>query len=247
MNRFRLWIEYDGRAFVGWQRQDNGASVQGALERAAVALAGGPVTVHGAGRTDAGVHATRQAAHLDLDREITPEKLADALNAHLRPDPVAVTRAELVPATFHARFSATARHYVYVISNRRAPLTWRRGLAWRVPAPLDDAAMQVGAGHLIGQHDFSTFRDAQCQADSPLRTLDTIRVERRGEDIRITCSARAFLHRQVRSMVGSLVEVGRGRHPSGWMAQILAAADRSACGPVAPPDGLFLTGVDYPE
>ncbi len=247
MTRFRLWIEYDGRPFVGWQRQANGQSVQAALERAAEALEGRAVSVHGAGRTDTGVHATCQAAHLDLDKPLPAGKLADALNAHLRPDPVAVLAAENVADAFHARFSARARHYRYVIINRRAPLTHECGLAWRVPAPLDAGAMQAGARHLIGHHDFSTFRDAKCQALSPARTLDAIDVTCHAARIEITCSARAFLHRQVRSMVGSLVEVGRGRRTPDWIAQILSARDRTRCGPVAPPDGLYLTGVDYPS
>ena len=247
MTRFRLWLEYDGRPFVGWQRQANGPSVQAALERACEALEGRAVQVQGAGRTDTGVHASRQCAHIDLKKPLAAGKVADALNAHLRPDPVAVLNAEAMPDSFHARFSATARHYRYVIINRRAPLTVDRGLAWRVPAALDAGAMHTAAGHLTGRHDFSTFRDAQCQADSPLRTLDTIAVSRHQDRIEITCSARAFLHRQVRSMVGSLVEVGRGRRSPAWIAEILAAADRTRCGPVAPPDGLYLTGVDYPS
>lgn len=245
MTRFRLWIEYDGRPFVGWQRQANGPSVQGALERAGAVLEGRPVTVQGAGRTDAGVHATRQAAHIDLDKPLPADKVADALNAHLRPDPVAVLAAEPMPDEFHARFSATARHYRYEIVNRRAPLTLKQGLAWRVPVHLDAGAMHEAARHLTGRHDFSTFRDAQCQANSPVRTLDAIAVLRRTDRIEITCSARAFLHRQVRSMVGSLVEVGRGRRPPEWIADILAAAERTRCGPVAPADGLYLVGVDY--
>lgn len=247
MTRFRLRIEYDGRPFVGWQRQASGPSVQAALERAAAALEGRPVTVQGAGRTDAGVHAMGQAAHLDLEKPLSAGKVADALNAHLRPDPVAVIAAEAMPDTFHARFSATSRHYRYLIANRRAPLTFERGLAWRVARTLDAEAMNAGAHHLLGRHDFSTFRDAQCQAESPIRTLDEIGVCRRDDRVEITCSARAFLHRQVRSMVGSLVEVGRGRQPPGWIGEILAAADRTRCGPVAPPDGLYLTGVDYPS
>ncbi len=245
MTRFRLWIEYDGRPFVGWQRQANGHSVQAALERAGEALEGRPVTVQGAGRTDAGVHATGQAAHIDIEKPVPAEKVADALNAHLRPDPVAILAAEPMPESFHARFSATARHYRYEIINRRAPVTFERGLAWRIPAPLDADAMDKAARHFIGRHDFSTFRDSQCQADSPIRTLDAMAVARRGERIEISCSARAFLHRQVRSMVGSLVEVGRGRRPTDWIADILAASDRTTCGPVAPADGLYLVAVDY--
>lgn len=247
MGRYRLTLEYDGRAFCGWQRQAGQPSVQAALERAAEALDGAPVTVHGAGRTDTGVHATAQVAHLDLQVQRPAGTVADALNAHLRPDPVAVLAAEPVGADFHARFSATARHYRYVIVNRRADLTFEKGLAWRIGQPLDVHAMQAGARCLLGRHDFSTFRDAQCQADSPVRTLDAIALARRDDRIELTCSARAFLHRQVRSMVGSLVEVGRGRHPPGWIGDILRAAERSACGPVAPADGLYLTGVEYAD
>lgn len=245
MTRYRLDLEYDGRPFQGWQRQAESPSVQAVVERAAAALDGTPVTVHGAGRTDTGVHALGQVAHIDLQTHREASKVADALNYHMRPDPVAVLRAAEVGEDFHARFSATARHYRYVIVNRRADLTVEKGLAWRLAQPLDVDAMDEAAGHLLGRHDFTTFRDAQCQANSPLRTLDMIAVCRFGERIELTCSARSFLHRQVRSMVGSLVEVGRGRRPPGWMGEILAAADRSACGPVAPPDGLYLTGVDY--
>jgi len=245
VTRYRLDIEYDGRPFSGWQRQAHAPSVQGVIERACQALDGRPVTVYGAGRTDAGVHATGQVAHIDLATDRDPGTVADAMNYHMRPDPVAVLEARKVGEEFHARFSATARHYRYVIANRRADLTFEAGLAWRVAQPLDAHAMQEGARHLLGRHDFTTYRDAQCQADSPLRTLDAIAVMRHGGRIEITCSARAFLHRQVRSMVGSLVEVGREKRRPEWIGEILAAADRSACGPVAPPDGLYLTGVDY--
>lgn len=245
MPRYKLTLEYDGRPFAGWQRQAGQPSVQEALEHAAAALEGAPVTVLGAGRTDAGVHATGQVAHLDLSREMTGDKLADALNAHLRPDPVAVLEGARVAADFHARFDATQRHYLYRILNRRADLTFQKGLAWRIGQPLDVGAMHTAAQALMGRHDFSTFRDAQCQADSPVKTLDAIAVRRDGEAVEISCSARSFLHRQVRSMVGSLVEIGRGRRPVGWIGEILAAAERSQCGPVAPPDGLYLIGVDY--
>ena len=245
MTRYRLEIEYDGRAFLGWQRQAEGSTVQQTLEEAAAILDDAPVTAHTAGRTDTGVHALGQVAHIDLSISRPADKVADALNFHMRPAPVAILRAEEVDESFHARFSATARHYRYVIVNRRADLTVHRGLAWRVPQPLDAEAMHIGAQHLLGHHDFTTFRDAQCQAKSPLRTLDRLDVSRQGEQIFVTCSARAFLHRQVRSMVGSLVEVGRARRPADWMAEILDAADRSQCGPVAPPDGLYLTQVDY--
>ncbi|MEM1104914.1 MAG: tRNA pseudouridine(38-40) synthase TruA [Pseudomonadota bacterium] len=245
MTRYRLDIEYDGRGFFGWQRQADAPSVQGALEAAAAKLDGAPVTVFGAGRTDTGVHATGQVAHLDLAIPRPADTVADALNYHMRPAGVAIIAAREAPDTFHARFDARARHYRYTIANRRADLTFEAGLAWRIAQPLDAAAMHAAAQCLVGHHDFTTFRDAQCQAASPLRTLDEIAVRRAGDRVEVTCTARAFLHRQVRSMVGSLVEVGRGKRAPGWIEEILGAADRSACGPVAPPDGLYLTGVDY--
>lgn len=245
MTRYRLDIEYDGRPFQGWQRQADAPSVQEVLEQAAAVLDNAPVTAHAAGRTDTGVHALGQVAHIDLQIARPADKVADALNYHMRPNPVAILRAQEVDEGFHARFSATARHYRYIIVNRRADLTVEHGLAWRVAQPLDADAMHAGAQYLAGHHDFTTFRDSQCQAKSPMRTLDAIAVRRAGERLEITCSARAFLHRQVRSMVGSLVEVGRGRREAAWMGEILAAADRAACGPVAPPDGLYLTRVDY--
>lgn len=247
MPRYKLTLEYDGRPFAGWQRQAGLPSVQEALERAAAGLDSAPVLVQAAGRTDAGVHATGQVAHLDLATPRPTEKLPDALNAHLRPDPVAVLDAEIVAEAFSARFDAIARHYRYRILNRRADLTFQKGLVWRVPSRLDADAMHTAAQALAGHHDFTTFRDSECQADSPMRTLDTIAVARDGGAIDITVSARSFLHRQVRSIVGSLVEVGRGRRRPEWIADILAAKDRAACGPVAPPDGLYLERVDYPD
>lgn len=246
MTRYLIRIEYDGTPFWGWQRQDDGPTVQGVLEVAAAALNGAPVLVYGAGRTDAGVHATAQAAHLDLRDDIPARKVADALNAHLRPHPVAVLSAQAVPDAFHARFDARERHYRYDIFNRRADLTLDIYRAWRVPYALDASTMQAAATHLIGQHDFSTFRDTQCQSKTPVKTLNMLSVERAEDRVMITCSARSFLHKQVRSMVGSLVEVGRGQQTPDWMARILDAKDRTACGPVAPPDGLYLTRVDYP-
>jgi len=243
--RYRLLVEYDGRPFAGWQRQADQPSVQAALEQAGEALNGAPVTVHGAGRTDAGVHALGQVAHVDFTKPIALRKVADAFNAHLRPAPVAVLAADEVDDRFDARHSATARHYRYLILNRRAPATLDKGLVWRVPMALDAGRMHAAAQALAGRHDFTTFRDSECQAASPVKTLDTMKVARAGERIEITCSARSFLHRQVRSMVGSLVEVGRGRQAPGWIADILAAADRTRCGPVAPADGLYLTRVDY--
>ena len=246
MTRYLLRIEYDGAPFWGWQRQDDGPTVQGALETAATRLNGSSVTVYGAGRTDAGVHARGQAAHVDLREEIPERKIADALNAHLRPHPVAVLSAQAVPDEFHARFDATKRYYRYDILSRRADLTLDHGLVWRIPYALDTDDMQSAAQALIGQHDFSTFRDTQCQSKTPVKTLDALNVRREGNRIIVTCSALSFLHKQVRSMVGSLVEVGRGQQSVSWLADALAAKDRTACGPVAPPDGLYLEYVDYP-
>jgi tRNA pseudouridine38-40 synthase len=238
-------VEYDGGPFSGWQRQADAPSVQEALETAASAVDGSPVEVTGAGRTDAGVHAIGQVAHLDLQKSLRPDKVRDAINAHLRPHPVAVLHAELVHDEFHARFDAVQRSYLYRIANRRPDLALDRGRAWRVPMRLNHEAMDEAAQALIGRHDFSTFRDSQCQADSPVKTMDTISVTRLGEDIEIRCAARSFLHRQVRSMVGSLIDVGRGRERPEWISQILKAADRTQCGPVAPPDGLYLVSVKY--
>lgn len=219
-------------------------TVQGALEDAATKLDGGPVTIYGAGRTDSGVHALGQVAHLDfaVDR---PGKVADALNYHLRPLPIAVLSAEKVDQDFHARFSAKARHYRFVIVNRRADLTLEKGLAWRISPVLDASAMHDAAQGLLGTHDFTTFRDVECQAASPVKTLDKFDVSRFGDRIECTLSAQSFLHRQVRSMVGSLVEVGRGKRGAAWVKDILAATDRTACGPVSPPGGLYLEKVDY--
>jgi tRNA pseudouridine38-40 synthase len=245
MPRFKLTIEYEGSAFSGWQRQENGPSVQGALEEAVLRLSGERRHVQGAGRTDAGVHATGQVAHVDLERAWEDWRLREALNAHLGGRPVAVLSVEAAPADFDARRSATFRHYLYRIVNRRAPLTFERGQAWRVKSPLDTAAMAEAALGLIGRHDFTTFRDSQCQAASPIRTLDRFDVTRAGDEVRCIVGARSFLHRQVRSMVGSLVEVGLGRWSAGDLRAALEAADRARCGQVAPPDGLYLTQVDY--
>jgi tRNA pseudouridine38-40 synthase len=246
MPRYRLTIEYHGGPFVGWQRQENGPSVQGALE-AALARLGESATVTGAGRTDAGVHATGQVAHADLSRDWEPFRLAQALNHHLLPAPVAVLAAARVADGFHARFSAVRRHYLYRIVCRRAPLTLDAGLAWRVAYPLDTDAMREGAAALVGRHDFTTFRSAQCQAVSPVKTLDGIAIERDGNEVRFRLHARSFLHNQVRSIVGTLERVGAGRWPAERVSEALAARNRAACGPVAPPDGLYLTRVDYPE
>ena len=245
--RLRLLIEYDGRTFSGWQRQDEQLTVQGVLEDAAEALDGAPVIVQGAGRTDSGVHATGQVAHLELSRPRELRKIADALNYHLRPHPVSVLEATEVDEDFHARFSATGRAYRYLIINRRSHLTFEHGLAWRVSQTLDVGAMNAAAAHLIGTHDFTTFRDAACQAKSPVKTLDTLGVSRYGNRLEVTTSARSFLHRQVRSFVGCLVEVGRGMREPVWVKDILEAADRTQCGPVAPSDGLYLERVMYDD
>ncbi|WP_458759551.1 tRNA pseudouridine(38-40) synthase TruA [Afipia sp. TerB] len=245
MPRYKLTIEYDGAPFCGWQYQDNGPSVQGALEAAVKAMTGDDVRVHGAGRTDAGVHALAQVAHIDLAKEYRGDRVRDALNAHLRPHPIGVLSADIVPDTFEARFSAIRRHYVYRIANRRANLALGAGHAWRVARPLDVAAMHEAAQRLIGKHDFTTFRDTECQAKSPEKTLDVLDVTREGDEVRIVTSARSFLHSQVRSMVGSLVWVGHGKWSGNDLRAALDARDRAACGPVAPPDGLYLVRVDY--
>lgn len=246
MTRYRLLVEYDGGPFRGWQRQDNGPSVQGAIETALLALSGEAATVTGAGRTDTGVHAWGQVAHIDLSRDWRPDKLRDGLNAHLRPHPVSILAAGIVTDTFHARFSATARHYVYRIVNRRAPLALERGRAWQVMRPLDAEAMHRAAQALTGAHDFTTFRSTACQAASAVKTLDRLDVFRNGETIEVHAGARSFLHNQVRSMVGSLKLVGEGRWDANDLIAALAACDRAACGPVAPPDGLYLARVEYP-
>ena len=245
MARWKFTIEYDGKPFVGWQRQENGPSVQAALEHAIMKLTGESVTVGAAGRTDAGVHALGQVAHADIAKEMVADKMRDALNAHLRPHPVAVLEAALVADDFHARFNATARHYVYRIVNRRSPLTFDAGRAWSVQTDLDAVAMHAAAQELVGHHDFTTFRAAECQAKSPVKTLDVLNVVRAGEEIRISASARSFLHHQVRSMVGSLKQVGTGKWRPCDVRAALEARDRTACGPVAPPDGLYLARVDY--
>ena len=245
MPRFKLTLEYHGGPFVGWQRQDSDPSVQEAVEAALRALEPGAGPVTGAGRTDAGVHATGQVAHCDLARDWDPFRLSEALNWHLKPNPVAVLSAERVADDFHARFSATGRRYLYRVVNRRAPLALEHGLAWRVPHELDAEAMQAAADLLLGTHDFTTFRSTQCQAKSPVKTLDRFQVERDGEEIRFHLAARSFLHNQVRSFVGTLERVGAGKWPVDRVAEALAARDRTACGPVAPPDGLYLTEVIY--
>jgi tRNA pseudouridine38-40 synthase len=245
MPRYKLTIEYDGRPFVGWQIQDNGPSVQGVLAAAVEAFCGQKVSVHGAGRTDAGVHALGQVGHLDLAKAWDEDTVRDALNAHLRPHPVAIIKAERAQDDFDARFSAIKRHYLYRIVNRRAGLTFQRGCAWRIAKPLDSAAMHVAAQGLVGQHDFTTFRNVECQAKSPVKTLDQLDVQRNADDIQVLASARSFLHSQVRSMVGALALVGEGRWTPADVATALRKRDRAACAPVAPPDGLYLARVDY--
>lgn len=246
MARFKLTLEYDGAPFVGWQRQDNGPSVQAALEDALRALTGRAVEVVGAGRTDAGVHALGQVAHIDLaDERFDGRKLREALNYHLKPAPIAVLAAAPAPADFHARFSATARAYLYVIVNRRAPLAIDRGRAWQVRQPLDVAAMAAAAEPLLGHHDFTSFRAAQCQAKSPCKTLDRLTVTREGDEIHIEASARSFLHHQVRNIVGTLKWAGEGKWTAREVAAALAARDRAAAGPTAPADGLYLVSVAY--
>ena len=245
MPRYKLTIEYDGAPFVGWQIQDNGPSVQGVLAAAVAAFSGEAASVHGAGRTDAGVHALGQVGHVDLARDWDEETVRDALNAHLRPHPVAILAAERVADTFDARFSAVKRHYRYRIINRRADLTFERGRAWRVAKPLNSAAMHAAAQRLVGRHDFTTFRNVECQAKSPVKTLDQLDVHRIRDDIHVTAAARSFLHTQVRSMVGALALVGEGKWTANDLSSALEKRDRTACAPVAPPDGLYLTSVDY--
>jgi tRNA pseudouridine38-40 synthase len=245
MPRYKLVVEYDGTPFTGWQRQLNGRSVQEAVEEAIGRFSGEAVRVHCAGRTDAGVHATHQVIHVDLSKDWRTDTLRDATNAHLRPEPVSVLSAESVPATFHARMSAVKRYYLYRILNRRAPPALESNRVWHVPSALDAATMQAAAMTLIGRHDFTTFRAAECQANSPVRTLDRLDVERIGEEIRIHASARSFLHHQVRSMVGTLAKAGGGRWSVEDVRLALEARDRRRCGPMAPASGLYLVGVDY--
>ena len=246
MTRWKLILEWDGTPFMGWQRQDHGPSVQAAVEQAALAMTGETVTAHAAGRTDAGVHALAMPAHLDIQKHLTPHRLREGLNALLRPDPVAVLAAEPVAVDWHARFSCVGRRYLYRIANRRAPLTLDAHRAWRIGPPLDLAAMQEGAAHLVGHHDFTTFRSVHCQSDSPVKTLDRLDVEQEGEEIRIQAAARSFLHHQVRSMTGCLALVGLGRWKPGDIRKALKARDRAALGLNAPPEGLYFVEALYP-
>ena len=245
MTRYKLTLEYDGAAFVGWQRQENGMSAQETIELAILKFCGESVTVTGAGRTDAGVHALGQVAHVDIAKDTTPEVVRDALNAHLRPHLIAVLSAERAADDFHARFNATARHYLYRIVTRRAPLALERGRAWHIQVALDARAMHDAAQILIGKHDFTSFRSAACQAKSPVKTLDRLDVSEDGGEIRVSASARSFLHHQVRAFAGSLKLVGEGKWDKGALARALEARDIAACGPLAPPEGLYLAKVDY--
>jgi len=246
MPRYRICIEYDGTPFVGWQRQAQGQSVQGALEGAIQKFCGETVPLHGAGRTDAGVHALGQVAHLDLSKNWEPLRIREALNFHLKPAPIAVLACDVVSDDFNARYSATARHYRYRILCRRAPPILDRGRVWWLPIlSLDYEAMGAAAQHLVGRHDFTTFRAVGCQAKSPLRTLDRLDVTKCGEEIHIEASARSFLHNQVRSIVGSLKLVGEAKWDARDLEAALLARDRAACGPVAPASGLYLVRVDY--
>jgi len=246
VTRFRLLVEYDGRPFMGWQRQAHGPSVQQAIEEAIQAITHEQVTLHAAGRTDAGVHALAMTAHVDIGKPITAHRLADGANAKLRPLPVAILSAEPVRDDFHARFSCIGRRYLYRIANRRAPLALEAGRAWRVPVLLAEEDMNDAAQVLVGNHDFTTFRSAHCQSESPVKTLDRLTVQRRGETIEIEAAARSFLHHQVRSMVGCLELVGRGKWTKADLKAALDAANRAALGFNAPPDGLFFVEALYP-
>ena len=246
MPRFKITIEYDGSPYVGWQRQDNGPSIQGALEDAVRGYCQVDAVVHGAGRTDAGVHALGQVAHIDIPRDDSPHTVVNALNAHLRPHPIAVLSAEKVGEDFHARFSAIERTYEYRILNRRASPALDIDRVWWVVPPLDARAMHEAAQVLVGHHDFTSFRAAECQAKSPQKTLDQLDVSRQGDTIVVTARARSFLHHQVRNMVGTLKLAGEGKWSPRDVAAALAVRDRSAAGPTAPPDGLYFARVRYP-
>jgi tRNA pseudouridine38-40 synthase len=247
VTRFRLTIEYDGGPFMGWQRQAHGPSVQQAIEEAASAITAEQVVLHAAGRTDAGVHALAMAAHCDIAKPITPFRLSEGLNARLRPQPVAVLKAQVAPDDWHARFSCIGRRYIYRIVNRRAPLALEAGRAWQVAVPLDAEAMGAAAQRLVGLHDFTTFRSAHCQSESPVKTLDSLDVRREGPVIEVRAAARSFLHHQVRSMVGCLQLVGRGKWSAADLEAALEARDRGALGLNAPPDGLYFAAAVYPD
>jgi tRNA pseudouridine38-40 synthase len=246
VTRYALTIEYDGRPFMGWQRQDHGPSVQESIERAVERMIGERTAVHAAGRTDAGVHALAMRAHVELQRDVAPFRLMEGLNSLLRPDPVAVLACEAIADDWHARFSCIGRSYEYRIVNRRAPLTFEAGLAWRVPNPLDAQAMHEAAQLLVGRHDFTTFRSAHCQSESPVKTLDRLDVRREGDRVLIVAEARSFLHHQVRSMVGCLALVGQSKWSGDDLLAALKARDRAALGYNAPPGGLYFTGARYP-
>jgi tRNA pseudouridine38-40 synthase len=246
VTRWRLTVEYDGGPFMGWQRQDHGPSVQQAIEDAVARMTGEQASVAAAGRTDAGVHALAMSAHVDVARELTPHRLREGLNALVRPQPISVLAVDQVADDWHARFSCVGRRYLYRILERRAPPALDRGRAWHIPVTLDVDAMREGAGHLVGRHDFTTFRSAQCQSDSPVKTLDTLEVSRVGEEIHIRAAARSFLHHQVRSMVGCLALVGRGQWRPADIGKALEARDRAALGFNAPPHGLYFVEAIYP-
>ena len=245
MPRYRLDIEYDGRPYHGFQAQGDLASVQGSLERAVKGFSGETLRLQAAGRTDTGVHAVHQVVHIDLEKAWKPEVVRDAINAHLVPEPISVLEASVAPEGWHARFSATKRAYEYRILNRKSPPALDQGRVWHVKKPLDAEAMHAAAQVLVGHHDFTTFRDLGCQAKSPMKTLDVAAVRREGEQVVLSFASRSFLHRQVRSMTGSLAQVGLGRWTAADLKAALEARDRKACGPVAPADGLYLVGVTY--
>jgi tRNA pseudouridine38-40 synthase len=247
VTRWRLTVEYDGGPFMGWQRQEHGPSVQQTLEEALQKMTSEDGAFHAAGRTDAGVHALAMSSHVDINRQLTPHRLREGLNALVRPHPISVLQVETVADDWHARFSCVGRRYLYRILNRRAPPALDLGRVWHIAVPLDMKAMSEGAAHLIGRHDFTTFRSAQCQSDSPVKTLDRLEVSRIGEEIHVTAAARSFLHHQVRSMVGCLALVGRGQWRPDDMRTALEARDRSALGFNAPPHGLYFVEAIYPE
>ena len=245
MARYKLTIAYDGRPYCGWQKQAEHPSVQAVLEDAVKKLDGAHALVYGAGRTDTGVHAVGQVAHVDLSKSLSADTVQGALNFHMRPHPVSILDVSIENTDFHARFGAVERAYEYRILNRRGPPAFRKGLVWHITAALDIEAMQKGANYLLGFNDFTTFRDTHCQAKSPSKTLDTITITRERDEVILRVSARSFLHRQIRSFIGSLVEVGRRKYPPEWIDEILKAKNRKLCGPVAPPDGLYLIRVAY--